>query len=399
MSQAGPRESLVSPRRLGMAGLSIAIGMGIAFVVFVATADGVDGLAGGRLGGDWPAFHTAGLLARTNPDALFDVAAQREVMAAYLGDSYTPFPYPPLLAFLFVPATFVPYAVGYATYVLLLLAAAIVAVRWLLDLYGVRDATWRVVGMLGAVTYAGTFLSYAGAQNGTLTLLILVGAHRWLAAGRGWQAGLLLGLLWFKPQYALPAIGLVFVADHVRTAVWALVPGVALWSATAAVFGGDWVGRWADGVLRATDAGNRRFNTHGTVSMVEYLRGRLEPPWGDVLGIGLAVLVGLACIVAVRRYRTPRWVLPLSCLALLSTALHALRYELALLVPVFAAVLSLRGRSGVPPAAWFYAGGWLMILPVHPVVRVGYVAAVFTWLVRSLATHGDRDRGPALHAA
>ena len=382
MNQPTQREALLSPRRLTLAGLAIAIGMAIAFILFVVTADGVDGLAGGRLGGDWPAFHTAGLLARTNPEALFDVDAQRAIMAEYLGDSYTPFPYPPLFAFLFVPATYVSYGLGYATYVVLLLVAAIVAVRWLLDLYGADDDRWRTVGMLGATTYAGTFLSYAGAQNATLTLLILVGAHRLLVRGAPAKAGLVLGLLWFKPQYAVPALGLVAVAGYVRTAAWAVVPGVLVWLASAVVFGVDWVGRWGSGILRATDAGNRRFNTQNTVSMVEYLRGRVEQPWGDAIAIGLAVVVGVCFVLLVRRYRQPHVLLPLVCVALLLTALHALRYELALLVPAFAAGLAARGMSGVRVAVALYVGGWVMVAPVHPIVRVLYVIVAFVWTMR-----------------
>ena len=242
MSDPAQREALLSPRRLTLAGLSVAIGMAIAFVLFVVTADGVSGLAGGRLGGDWPAFHTAGLLARTDPGGLLDAEAQRAIMAPYLQGEFYPFPYPPVLGYLFVPATFVSFRVGYAVFVVLLLAAAWVAVSWLLRLYGVHDDRWRTVAMLGALTYAGTFRSYTGAQNTTLTLVLLVGMTRLLVRERMVAAGLVLGLLWFKPQFAIPAIGLVAVAGYLRTALWAVAPGIVLWVANAMVFGVGWAG-------------------------------------------------------------------------------------------------------------------------------------------------------------
>ena len=91
MNKPTQRESLLSPRRLTLAGLSVAIGMAIAFVLF---------------------------------------------------------------AFLFVPASVVSHGLGYVVSVVVLLAAAMVAVRWLLNLYVVEDDAWRLIGLLGALTYA-----------------------------------------------------------------------------------------------------------------------------------------------------------------------------------------------------------------------------------------------------
>ena len=71
-------------------------------------------------------------------------------------------------------------------------------------------------------------------------------------------------------------------------------------------------GRWADGLLRVTDAGNRVFNTQATVSLVEYLRGRLDAPWGDAIGLSLAVALGLGCALVARRMARPIDMLPLT---------------------------------------------------------------------------------------
>lgn len=387
-AQLGQR---IVPRHMVMGGLAVAIGMSIAFVLFVGTAQGVEGLAGGRLGGDWAAFWTGGVLARTDPQGLLDPEVQHRLMAPYLRDRFSPFAYPPVLAYLFVPATLVSFRLGYVVYVILLVIAALVAIRWLLDLFEVRSATWRLVGYLGGVTYMGTFRSASGAQNATLTLLVLVGGHRQLAKGHEWQAGMLFGLLWYKPQFAVPVLGLLGVGGYWRAALWGLVPGAALWIANALVFGADWVSAWADGILRVTDVGNRLVNTDATVSVVEYVRGRLGAPTGDVLGLALAAVIGAVFVTLAWRLGRSLWLLPLMCGALLVTAPHALNYELALLLPVFAAGLRLRGEDGVTAALGLYALGWVMLLPVHPLVRVGYVVVAIVWWLRALRRPtGDR---------
>ncbi len=379
----------LSPARLTRFGAVVSLGLAVAFVVVVATADGVDTISSGRLGGDWAAFWSAGVLARTDPALLLDVGAQRAVMSDVLRGDFAPFPYPPLFAFLFVPFALFSFSTGYVLYVLVLVVVGIVAVRWTMDLVG-TSPRWRPVGMLGAMTYAGTFASWGGAQNATITLLVLAGTARLLDRGRAVAAGLVLASLWFKPQYALPVIGLVLVAGHARTAVVALAGGVVLWVAHVPVFGSDWTVAWVREILRATDAGNRTFNTALTVSPVEWIRGVLAAPWGDVVGLAVAVVIGAGFAWLAHRYRDPAQWLALTGVALLLTAPHALRYELALLVPVLA-LLARRRDPGVLLAAWVI--GPVLLLDLGPALRIAYVVVIAGMLVVDLR-RTDGDHGP-----
>lgn len=382
--------SLVTPARLRRFGVAVALGLVAAFVVFIATARGVDAVAGGRVGGDWAAFHTAGILLRDNPASLLDPDAQRRVMAPYLDGRFAPFPYPPLFGYAYVPFTLLSFTGGYVAYVVALVALAFLTIHWTMDLLGVAGR-WRQVGLLGGVTFAGTFVSIGGAQNTIITLFLLVAASRLLAHDGQVRAGLVLTLLWFKPQYAVPVLGLVLVTGRWRTVATALGGGVALAALTTVVFGPDWPARWID-LLSLTDAGNRAFNTGNTVSGVEWLRGTLAAPWGDIVGLGLAVALGIAGVAVARRHPAPTSLLPLLGLALLVTAPHALTYELALLVPALAVVARGHGVSWAV-AAWLVAP--LVIIDVPPLLRIAYVGAtaVAWWTVEAASTN------PALGAS
>lgn len=394
MSPLPPPASLLGPARLQRFGLAVAAAMVVAFVIVVATATGVDAIAGGRVGGDFAAFRTAGVLLLDTPGALLDPVAQHQEMAAYLDGRFAPFPYPPLFGYLYVPFALLPFRVGYVAYVIVLVMVAAVAIRWTMDLLGVATR-WRVVGLLGGLTYAGTFLSISAAQNTVLTLAILAGSLRLVAAARPELAGLVLTLLWFKPQYAIPVLGLVLVAGRVRTVAVALAGGLVIVAITTAVFGPGWPAAWYD-LLALTDAGNRVFNTGNTVSSVEWLRGIVAAPWGDVLGLSAALVLGAASIVAVHRHRDPGALLALVGVAILATAPHALRYELALLVPALALVTRHLGiRGGV--VAWAMAVPLVFGVPAP--LRIAYVLAVGVVTWQALEAAAPMPRQPVADAA
>ena len=372
---------LLEPGRLARAGTAVAIGMTVAVVIVLITSQGVETVAGGRLGGDFPAFYAAGELARRDLGLLLDPAAQAAAQAPYLNAAWAPFPYPPAVAYAFVPLAWLPFTAAYTVYVVLLAGAAVLAVRLVLDILGVVDPRWRTVAYLGALTFAPTFRSVGGAQNATVTLLILAGTVRVLQRERPEAAGLVLGLLWFKPQYAIPAIGLLLATRTWRRAgLVSLVPGVALWTVTALALSAGWVTTWWDHVIRVTSAGNQRFNTSLTVSVVEYLRGVLPSGLREPVGVGVALALGLVFAVAVRRVRAERALLALICGALLVTSLHALPYELVLLVPLIGLALVESKRDGVATAVGVYLAGWAVIVGfTHPLVRFAYVAGVIWW--------------------
>lgn len=376
--EAGPAPSgvpVLTPARLTRFGVVTALAMAASVAIVVLSADGIDTVTGGRVGGDWPPFHAAGHLFVEDPALVLDVAAQREAMGPYLDGDFAPFAYPPILAALFVPFTLLSFLGGYVVYMALLAGAAIWAAFAAMDVLGVRSPDWRRVGLLGVLTLPAAFRSYTGAQNGTITLLVLGLGYRRLQLGDPWRAGLILGLLWYKPQFALPVAGLLLVAGWWRAALASLVPGVALWAATAAVYGADWVQTWWDGIVQVTNRGNKIFNTDASISLVEYLRGRIGDPTGEVIGLLVAAALGLVAVVAVRRLPDVRDQFVVASLALIVTAAHALPYELVLLVPAIGAIAMARS-DGPRWALALYVLTAILLLPVHPVTRAVAVLAV-----------------------
>ena len=90
------------------------------------------------------------------------------------------------------------------------------------------------------------FRGIGAGQNTALTLLLLVGAWRASLAGRDGLAGVLLGLLLFKPQFALLAIAAWAVARRWRAVAAFAATAAATWAVTAAFAGAGWVSDWLD---------------------------------------------------------------------------------------------------------------------------------------------------------
>lgn len=394
--------SLVTKDRLVRFGGAVSLALAVAFAIHVITADGVSTVAGGRLGGDWAPFRTAGVLASRDPSLILDTSAQAAAMSQYFAEGgFLPFANPPITAFLFIPGSWVDFATGYVVFVLILVAISLVAIRLTLDLFDVRDPGWRRVGYLGAMTFAPVFRAYAGAQNSTFTLLLLAAGFLLLKREHPWWAGVVLGGLWYKPQFAIPAIGLVLVLRHWRTAAAALATGVAFWAANALVFGTGWVVDWLEGVVQVTDQGNIGFSTNITVSPVEWVRWTVEGNTGLGLSLLLAAVIGLAAILVGTRHPAPEDLFPLASAALVLTAPHALVYELALLVPVIGSGLVHGGRTRVVQALGLWAASLVVVMTRHPVARIGFVlVCVAWWLAQLTAVRGRPDttmrRQPAL---
>jgi len=114
------------------------------------------------------------------------------------GDSsFNPYPNPPLLALLYLPLTLLPISWAYMVWSGISLASFVAAVT--LSLRGQPLARTSAVMMLSFVAVTHTL--FEGQPYGLL-LLAFVLALRSLRSGRPFLGGMLLGLLWLKPQYA-----------------------------------------------------------------------------------------------------------------------------------------------------------------------------------------------------
>lgn len=350
------------------------------------TADGLATLAGGRLGGDFPAFYGAGELVADDPAALADPAVQRSVIGRYLPEAeYLLFPYPFPLSLPYALLAALPYRAAYTVHVLVLAGALGLSVRGLVaSLPELRDHAGLAAA--GAFAFVPAFLAIAGGQNAPVVLAVLVGGFLLAGRARPVAAGALLAVLWFKPQMLVPVLGLLLVGGHWRVVAPAVVGGLGWYGAGVPWWGWDWPARWLTGVVAATDAANVATNTARSVSPVELTRGLT----GDVAG-GIVLVLLAAATVALWRWADD-WParLAVAAVGLLATAPHALFYELTLLLAPFAFLAVRQGRAALPGILVLAATASVSGAVLRPLGAL-VVLATGAWLAAVLAGRG----GPA----
>lgn len=187
---------LTAPR---MRGYSLIL-LGIAVVVvagWIALSDGLVDRNGKPLGTDFSNVYAAGTLTRQGrPAQAYMPALQHEAEKAVFGDREVPFygwHYPPFFfAIAFAVAAF-PYGFGLTIWLAASFAAYLTAIRAILP---------RTETLLVASAFPAVFVNVGHGQNGFLTAALLGGALHWLDR-RPWLAGVLIGLLAYKPQFGV----------------------------------------------------------------------------------------------------------------------------------------------------------------------------------------------------
>ena len=335
-------------RRLAVALLAA---LAISFVATLASGEGAD-TAAGRLGGDYPAFYAAARIAADGDvEEVNDLerleAEQEDLFPDDEDEGFLTWAYPPHVAVLYQPLAALDYRPSYAVHTLLMVAAFVAAVLLARPLIPwLQRATLPAIA-LGLASWP-MFRGIGAGQNTALTLLLLVGAWRASASGRDGRAGVLLGLLLFKPQFALLAVALWAVTRRWRTVAAFAIVAAATWAFTALFAGTGWVSRWIDDV-RAYDA-TEDVNAPNHVSLPEAAHAAFEI---STIGWLLAGVVGGA--TAYRWWRTREIDLALAVPAILLCAAHAVFYDVGLALLPAAVLLPVAPTS----AAVLYAAGFV----------------------------------------
>ncbi len=169
----------------------------LALVGWIAASDGLIDRNSKPIGTDFSNVYAAGtLIWQGRPAEAYEPARQHAAEKAVFGGREVPFYgwlYPP---FFFVVAFLVaslPYAWGLAIWLAASLAAYLAAMRAILP---------RPETLLIAAAFPAVFINIGHGQNGFLTAALLGGALHWLHR-RPWLAGVLIGLLAYKPQFGV----------------------------------------------------------------------------------------------------------------------------------------------------------------------------------------------------
>ena len=202
---------------------------------WIAMSDGLIDRNGKPLGTDFSNVYAAGTLTRQGrPAEAYEPALQHAAEKAVFGGREVPFygwHYPPFFFAVAVVVAAVPYAWGLAIWLAASFAVYLAAIRAILP--GPQT-------LLIAAAFPAVFVNVGHGQNGFLTAALLGGALH-LLDRRPWLAGVLIGLLAYKPQFGV-LIPLALLAGGRWSTIGAAVATVAALLALsfAALGGGVW---------------------------------------------------------------------------------------------------------------------------------------------------------------
>ncbi|WP_210208535.1 glycosyltransferase family 87 protein [Rhodoplanes roseus] len=332
----------------------------LALVAVAVTSNGWTDWQGRPLGTDFSCFWTAGLLVLDgHPARAFDNEALFALQRATFGPE-TPFYgwlYPPFFLLVAGLLATLPYPVALGLWLAVTVGLYVWAMRAILrgaDGGTTGQGAWRPTSTLDpmwlllVLAFPGVFVTLGHGQNGFLTAALFGGALAILDR-RPLLAGVLLGLLVYKPQFG-PLIPLALLAGgRWRTVAAAGTTVLALFGVTLALLGPEpWqaflagLGGTRAEVLEQGSAGWHKL--HGVFAWTRL--------WGGSTGLayGLHAIVALATAGAVvwawRAPVRPPLRAALLLIGALAVAPHSHDYDLMLLAPAMAFLITDGVRHG-----------------------------------------------------
>jgi hypothetical protein len=207
----------------------------IAVAGWIAVSDGLIDRNGKPVGTDFSNVYAAGTLTlKGRPAEAYQPALQHAAEKAVFGGREVPFygwHYPPFFFAIAAIVAAVPYAWGLSIWLTTSFAAYLAAMRAILP---------RTETLLIAAAFPAVFVNIGHGQNGFLTAALLGGGLH-LLDRRPWLAGVLIGLLAYKPQFGV-LIPVAMLAGGKWSSIAAAVATVAALVAVSLVTlgGGVW---------------------------------------------------------------------------------------------------------------------------------------------------------------
>jgi alpha-1,2-mannosyltransferase len=301
------------------------------------------------------------------PAEMYDYAAFPPYQKSLIGwDWYGVEGYrnPPFYALLYLPTTGLSYYASFLVWTAIGVALLVLAVLLLKP-----ERPWRALGW--ALAFYPVFAVVSFGQNTFLSLAVFAGVYRLMESDRKFAAGLLAGLLWFKPQLLLG----VFIW-------WALAPrqcarcwlGVGVTGLALAALSWLALPEASEAFVRSLRGnvgygGERMWNKHTPKAFFELLLPGVPPAvhWG--LAAAMSALSAAFAWRVARRTGAPVAVMfPIAVFLSLWASPHALVYEWALLV---AAGVVLWERFPQRRDAWLclFALAWVALTVSTPLAQ------------------------------
>lgn len=342
---------------------AVLLALAVAVVLAVMSGAGLGESAadGARLGGDYPAFHGAGsIVADGDIDDLYDPMRQTAAQAGLGLDGYLAFAYPPHVAMAYAPLSLLGFQIGYLVHTVLMSAALLGALALLRrPVPFVADHFWPIAAV--AFTFHPLFTAIGGGQNTAVTVLLMAAIWRGLHDGSETLAGIAAGLLLFRPQYAIPMIGLLLLGRHLRAVGVAAGVGALTWLLVAPFLGVGWIGTWVEQVIpfAERDADVNAANSISLLGVAQALLGADATSARLLGGLGALAVIGAVSAAWLRVDLIPLAArMGLTSVAVLLMSPHTMFYDAGLLV--IAGVSLLAGTTVDRPLALrFAAVVWL----------------------------------------
>lgn len=205
----------------------------LAFTCWIAVSDGLIDRNGKPLGTDFSNVYAAGRLTWQGRAAeAYTPSLQHAAEKAIFGGRDVPFygwHYPPFFFAVAFLVAAVPYAWGLAIWLVASFAAYLAMLRAILP---------RRETLLIAAAFPAVFINVGHGQNGFLTAALIGGALH-LLDRKPWLAGVLIGLLAYKPQFGVLIPVALLASQRWNTIGAAALTVTALVAASLATLGGD----------------------------------------------------------------------------------------------------------------------------------------------------------------
>jgi len=367
--------------RLWSIAVLIAAAAGLGFVL--ATAHGLVDFLNRPLGTDFSSFYAAGAhVLAGETGAPYDAARQHAGEQAIFGPDtpFYSFLYPPFFLFVAAALARLPYGLALALWQGVSLAFYLLAMAALLRSGPAAQAEPRVAAdrlwLLVALAFPAVFVNLGHGQNGLLTAALVGGALALLDA-RPIVAGVLFGLLAYKPQFGLMIPLALIAGGYWRTVAAAAVTVALLVLATFAAFGPEvWRAFFTStGFTRTVLLESGDVGWYKMQSAFAWVR-----LWGGPVALAYAVQGALTLAVAGTLTWLWRGAVAFAlkaaalCLAVLLGTPFSLDYDLMVLAPAIA-FLAVHGiANGFRPyGKTALAALWLLPLLARPVAGAAFI--------------------------
>jgi hypothetical protein len=283
---------------------------------------------------------------------------------------YLPLVYPPFYYLLVSPLSCLPFQAAAIVWAGLM-AAAYGAAWWIFQKARTGEDAWPTSWLLPlSLLFMPLIENFTTCQKGSVLLLILTGTFFLLQTNRPYSAGLVFGLIAFKPQLALPIAIAMLCKGQWRFVLGGLTMGGML-AALCLVLGLDVCRQYVDFSLHAgeylNNAGYDLAKSHALSGFFALLLGTDTPATRWLTLVACSGTVAVTALALRGRLDTNRpqfaWQFSALVVATLLLSPHLYTYDLTvLLLPL--GLIATR-RIGFQPVHNESQAGWQPILPLQ----------------------------------